>query len=145
MQPYKYLGLIITEKVTWSAHIQSITEKIIPILGAIRWCSHMLNKNTKYLLYNSFIEPHIRYLLPCYGNASEHLLNKLQRLQNKSIKAIFSINYCTASETLYTVYPFLKLKMFEQAKLIFKINNKLLKMDVQLRQNMDFYNNYVLY
>lgn len=143
VQQYKYLGLIITEKLAWSAHIQSITEKVIPILGAIRRCSHMLNKNTKYLLYNSFIEPHIRYLLPCYGNASEHLINKLQRLQNKSIKAIFSINYWTASETLYIVYPFLKvkqLKMFEQAKLIFKINNKLLKTNVQLRQNMDFYN-----
>ena len=143
VQQYKYLGLIITENLTWSAHIQTIVDKIIPILGAIRRCSHMLNKNTRYLLYNSLIEPHMTYLLPCYGNTSEYLINKLQRLQNKSIKTIFCLNYYTASVALYQEYPFLKLKqlkMFEQAKLIFKIKNELLKTNVELKQNKDYHN-----
>lgn len=140
---YKYLGLVINEKLTWTEHIQSILDKIAPILGAIKRCSHRLNKNSRYLLYNSFIEPHIRYLLPCYGNASAELLDKLQRLQNKSIKAIFSINFYTPSQNLYGEYPFLKvehLKALEQAKLIYKIKNKLLKTNVELRLNCDIHN-----
>lgn len=143
VKQYKYLGLTVTDNVTWNVHIDSILQKVAPMLGAIRRCNHMLSKNARHLLYNSFIEPHIRYLIPCYGNASVEAINKLQRLQNKAIKTIFAKNYNTPSDTLYKDYPFLKLenlKNFEQTKLIYKIQNNLIKTNVQLKHNKDYHN-----
>ena len=143
VQKYKYLGLILTENLTWTAHIENVIEKVAPIIGAIKRCRHMLDKNSRYLLYNSFIEPHIRYLIACYGNANLESLNKLQRLQNKAIKTIFSLNYYTPSEIIYKNYPFLQIneiKQHEQAKLIYKIKNNQIKTNVILRKNKYYYN-----
>ena len=103
----------------------------------------MLDKNSRYLLYNSFFEPHIRYLIACYGNANLESLNKLQRLQNKAIKTIFSLNYYTPIEIIYKNYPFLKInkiKQHEQAKLIYKIKYNQIKTNVNLKQNKDYHN-----
>lgn len=127
---YKYLGLNINNKLTWNNHIQKISEKISPILGAIKRCAHMLNIKSKYLLYNSFIEPHIRYLIVCWGNAPRYILDKLQRVQNKAIKQIFSFEYMTPSETLYKQTNILnieQLKMYEQIKFVKCIEKGLTK------------------
>lgn len=140
---YKYLGLIISNNLTWNSHISNIINKVAPIVGALKRCSHQLNENTRYLLYNSFIEPHLRYLIPCWGNASEYLMKKLQRLQNKSIKALFTLNYYTPSEDLYRTYPFLtinQLRKFEQTKLIHNVKNKIIKANTILKQNKDYHN-----
>ena len=85
MEQYKYLELIITDKLTWGAHIANIHGKIAPFLGTRRRCRHMLNENGKYLIYNSFIKPHFRYIKACYGYSSVGELKQLQRLQNKAI------------------------------------------------------------
>ena len=94
----------------------------------------MLDKTSRYLLYNSFIEPHIRYLIACYGNSNLQSLNKLQRLQNKAIKTTFSLNYHTPSEIIYK-NPLLKIneiKQQKQAKPIYKIKNNQIKTNVNL-------------
>lgn len=137
---YKYLGLTISNKLTWNEHVDSIIKKVAPIIGLIKRCSHQLNNKTKHMLYNSFVEPHFRYLIPCWGNASKYLLTKLQRVQNKAIKSLFSMDYYTPSETMYKEYPFLtimKLKTFEQVKLIYCVQNKLIKSNCQLKYGKD--------
>lgn len=139
---YKYLGLLITSKLSWETHIESVIQKIVPFIGAVKRCAHQLNKNTRYLLYNSFIEPHLRYLIPCWGNTSEYLLNKLQRTQNKAIKAIFSLVWSTPSEQLYQQFPFLnirQLKYLEQSKLIYYMRNNLIKTNVTLRETNEYH------
>lgn len=139
---YKYLGLLISDKMTWDKHIETVTAKIVPMIGVIKRCSHQLNQRTKRLLYNSFIEPHFRYLITCWGNTSIALINKLQRLQNKAIKTIFGMNFYVPSEEIYKSLPYLKiceLKILEQTKLIYAIQNKLLKTNVKLNENRQYY------
>lgn len=140
---YNYLGLIISNNLTWNSHINKVINKVAPIIGVLKRCSHQLNDNTRFLLYNSFIEPHFRYLLPCWGNASDYLVKKLKRLQNKSIKTLFKLNYFTPSVDLYKHYPFLsfsQLRTLEQSKLIYCVKNKLLETNTNLKQNKDYHN-----
>ena len=106
---YKYLGLIIQNNLSWNAHVNSIISIVSPMVGAIRRCSHLFNNKVRSLIYNSFIEPHLRYLIPCWGNTTEYLLNKLQRLQNKAVKAVNQLKFYTPSEQLYEDHYILKL------------------------------------
>lgn len=132
---YKYLGLTITNSLTWSEHTESVIKKIVPIVGAIRRCSKQINMKTRYLLYNGFIEPHIRYLIPCWGNGANYLLDRIQRMQNKAVKTVFSIPYFTSTLQVYNETKVLKIKQLrtlEQVKLIYSIRNKTLKTNLAI-------------
>lgn len=139
---YNYLGLIISNDLRFNDHVQHIIKKLTPAIGSIRRCANQLNRNARYLLYNSVIEPHLRYLIPCWGNTSELMLNKLQRCQNKAIKSIFALEYYTQTEYIYEHYPFLtirQIKGLEQSKLIYYIQNNLLKSSIILNKNKDIH------
>lgn len=139
---YKYLGLIIDDGLTWSKHINSILSKIAPMIGVIRRCSSFLNNKTRTMLYSGFIEAHLRYLIPCWGNAGQYLLDKLQRSQNKAIKALYNMNYYTPSVTIYDQTRILninKLRTFEQTKLIYNIKTKSIKINCELKQANEFH------
>lgn len=132
---YKYLGLVLTNRLTWEPHIQNVMKKIAPMVGAIRRCTELLNDNSRNLLYNSFILPHLRYLIPCWGNAPQYLMDKVQRTQNKAIKTIFKFEYLTPTEEIYDRTRLLdikKLKTFEQVKLIYNVKNKQIKTNLEI-------------
>ena len=140
---YKYLGLTITNKLSWNNHVEKQILKISPMIGAIRRCSHMLNDSVRKLLYNSFVEPHLRYLIPCWGNAPEFVIQKLQRLQNKTIKTIFSMDYYTPSKEIYkktNILNISNLKTLEQVKLIYSMENNTLKTQTKLRKVREYHN-----
>ena len=139
---YKYLGLTIADNLSWDKHIESVTNKIVPMVGSISRCAHQLNEKSRQLLYNGFIETHLRYLMPCWGNTSVGQLNRLQRLQNKAIKVLFGMNYYIASVEIYKKVPFLKideLKILEQTKLIHDIQSNNLKTNIKLQQNSQYH------
>lgn len=134
---YNYLGLKITKDMTWNNHIEGVIARISPMVGAIRKSAHLLNCEGQKLLYNSFIEPQLRYLLPCWGNAPDYIMNRLQRTQNKAVKTIYMLNYRTPTEQLYkdsTIMNIEQLKIFEQVKLIYKVKNRRLKTLIGLKQ-----------
>lgn len=142
---YKYLGLILTNQLSWDAHIESIIKKIVPMVGAIRRCREILNFKSRTMLYNSFILPHLRYLIPCWGNAPEYQIDKIQRAQNKAIKTIFQFEYFTPTQEVFrrtSLLDIKKLRTFEQVKFIYNIQNKLIKtnLEVQTVGNCHNYN-----
>ena len=58
VQSYKYLGVLITVDLTWSAHLQVISTKTRKLLGMIyrRFYSNSTS-STMFKLYKSFIRP----------------------------------------------------------------------------------------
>ena len=80
---YKYLGLTITNKLSWAAYIENVMSNISSMLGSKKRYSYLINNKAGQFLYNSFVEPHLRYLFPCWANAPKNLLKKLRRLQIK--------------------------------------------------------------
>ena len=58
VQSYKYLGVLITVDLTWSAHLQVISTKTRKLLGIIyrRFYSNSTS-STMFKLYKSFIRP----------------------------------------------------------------------------------------
>ena len=60
----KYLGLMITNNLSWSAHISSICSRAKKILGLIyRRFYSSANQDTLEQLYVSLVQPHLEYML----------------------------------------------------------------------------------
>lgn len=137
VQTYKYLGLNLTNDLNWNVHVNAIIKKIVPMVSAIKRCTDCLNKNSRRLLYNSFILPQIRYLIPCWGGLPLYQLNKLQRTQNKAVKSIFQLNYCMSTDLVYemeNIWNLQKIRTYEQIKYIYSIKNKLIKTNINTKQ-----------
>ena len=53
---YKYLGLIIDDKLTWNKHVDNIVnKKLCGLIGALQRVNNFLTEKCKYLLYYAHI------------------------------------------------------------------------------------------
>ena len=76
----KYLGLMITNNLSWSAHISSICSRAKKILGLIyRRFYSSANQDTLKQLYTSLVRPHLEYACPVWD---PHLIKDKKLLED---------------------------------------------------------------
>ena len=87
----RFLGVIINENLSWKEHMNMIKRKIRSSLGSIMRVKPCLTTKAMLILYNSLILSHLRYCITswCYGNRT--IINQLQRICNKFIRAMYGI------------------------------------------------------
>ena len=132
-----YLVLRINSQLTWTSHINTIKSKIAPCIGVLRRTARYMPDNLSYNLYYSYIHSHLIYLIQIWGSASQYLLNDLQVLQNKALKAIRNLPADTPSKVLFNekILPINKLVEFEYVMTIYKIHLFIIKCNVELKSN----------
>lgn len=137
-QEATYLGLNINSQLTWTSHINSIKKKISPFIGALRRTARFIPQDLSLNLYFSYIHSHLIYLAQIWGSASLYVVNDLQILQNKSIKALKNLPPLTPSKLLYSdqILPITKLIEFEYIMTVYKIKLGTLKCNVDLKTNL---------
>ena len=64
---YKYLGVIIDDKLTWKSHIQLICEKIGKTCGALAKLRHCVNSSTLKSVYYALVFSHLQYCNKVWG------------------------------------------------------------------------------
>lgn len=144
VQSTKYLGIILDEKLSWKPHIEKISKKVYPIIGAIRRCTK-LPPNICNLVYNAHILSKIRPNLLIWSICNESVLNQVQVLMNRSLKALHRLSWQTPSSYLLKVSESFSLKeliRLERCKFVYKAKNKQLKCNIQLFQNIDQHNHF---
>lgn len=130
---YKYLGLMIDNRLTWNDQIQFIKSKIRPFLAMFRRTAYLLPVETKLAVYYAYIHSHLTYLASIWGSTGCTRLLQLQRLQNKALRYIFWTEYReaqTSTDDLFRKHGILKvvdLIKYEFCVNIFKIRNGMLK------------------
>ncbi|CAH2211320.1 jg25848 [Pararge aegeria aegeria] len=87
----KNLGLIIDSNLTWSAHINQVSKRMHYVVHSLRRLQNFLPLHTKIMLAQSLLLPILDYADVCYLDATEELLDKLERLQNLCIRFIFGL------------------------------------------------------
>ena len=88
----KYLGLTITEQLTWDHHIHDVTAKVNRKVGALWRARQSLSQKARVQYLNSVVMPDLLYGSVAYSTSlSAFALGKLQRLQNHAIRAVFSL------------------------------------------------------
>lgn len=145
VETIKYLGVWVDNRLSWKQHIQSVEDKLVPLIGALYRCRDILCNKTKKLLYHAHIQSHLNYNITTWGNATKTLLSKLQRTQNKCIKSLYNIKRLTPTNQLYNsvdlsnVETILRIK---QSTLIYNIVRKKLKSNSSLSTN-NMVHNYI--
>ena len=79
VNPTKFLGLIIDDKLKWHEHIQHVKHKIARSVGILYKIRHYLNKETLLNMYYTFVFPYLIYGVEIWGCAPLNHINPLKK------------------------------------------------------------------
>ena len=88
---FKYLGLVLNNRMTYSSHIDRICTKVSQYIGVFYNLTKILPKDILLLLYHAFILPHLTLHIVLWGTAPEVYIKKLRIKQNKLLRAILDV------------------------------------------------------
>ncbi|KAJ8719480.1 hypothetical protein PYW08_011655 [Mythimna loreyi] len=87
----KNLGVLIDSNLSWRAQVNEVSRKVHFSFHSLKSLQRFLPFKTKIYLAQTLIQPIIDYADACYLDATEELLNKLERLQNLCIRFVFGL------------------------------------------------------
>ena len=97
----QYLGVTIDSCLTWKEHINSLTSKIKPKLGALARLSKCLPQAELDTIYKTTIQPYIDYGIIIWGHHSQCNLNMVQKFQNRAARLVTrNFDYLTSSSEI---------------------------------------------
>ena len=86
--PHKYLGLIIDNKLNWSAHISHVKNKVSKCVRILLKARTYLSRKCLLDLYHSFPYLYLTYRVDLWGHSNDTVLRPLFLLQKKIIRII---------------------------------------------------------
>ena len=105
-----FLGVKIENSLSWSTHINYISNKISKSIGALKKGASILNHETMIKLYSSLIDPYIQYCNIIWGNAPNVHLNRILLLQKRAIRIAEGIGYRDHTGTHFIENNILRIK-----------------------------------
>ena len=139
---YKYLGLIIDSDLKWTAHINYVKSKIIPIIGIMKRLKFILPVSIKKQIYHAFVQSHINYLSILWGSAAKTHLQCIKVLQNQAIKCIYKLHYLESTDNTYKIAKlpnFDTIRKTSLAIFLFKLQNNMIKSELSLTLNSEIH------
>ena len=109
----KYLGVIFDEGLTWEKHANLVRQKAYLGLNKIKRVSSTLNDNTKRLLINALVYPHLGYCVNTWSNTLSHVRKRFESL-SRQIDRVTPMNK-----------PFGKVANYSTALMTFKAIQKI--------------------
>ena len=102
VESFKYLGITSSPTLSWSDHVEAISNKIYQRLGVIRRVKHLLTLESCLSLVNSLVMPIFDYADFVWGDKNNSvLMDHLQVLHNKAAKIILDAHpLSSASKSL---------------------------------------------
>jgi endonuclease/exonuclease/phosphatase (EEP) superfamily protein YafD len=82
---FDFLGLRVSETLSWFPHVSKISAKISKAIGILRRLKHILPTRVLLLIYNSLISSHMSYCILAWGFCSSRII----KLQKKAIRIVY--------------------------------------------------------
>jgi hypothetical protein len=114
----EYLGTIIDSNWSFKQHIERLILRLRQQMPKLYQVRDYIDFKTKKLIYDAWIESHLRYGLEIYGFANTSLIHRLQKTQNRIVKILFT-NY-KKSEDIYKKLNILKITQLRNYVIILK-------------------------
>ena len=128
---FKYLGLVLNSKMSFSNHIERVCNRVSQYIGVFYNLNRFLPRDILLLLYNAFILPHLSLHIVIWGAAPDVYTNKLKVKQNKLLRAILGVEVINGITQEPTMAMYNKLGVLTISNLfklsLFKFLNHLLK------------------
>ena len=112
IEDFNFLGLTIDHHMTWSAHIQIISNIISRYVQIMNRIKRYLPQNILRTIYNSLILPHINYTILIWGFKSSRISNPQERV----VRMISCSKYNAHAEPLFKSFNFLKVEDISKFK-----------------------------
>ena len=122
---YKYLGIIIDNKLIFRDHCEYLKSKLSRVLGILKYL-RFLPRRILLLLYNTLAYPLFLYGILIWGSAATYHIQPLSIIQKKMIRVITSSDWLAHTSPLFKKLNVLKLNdvyLNTLAVFMFKILN----------------------
>ncbi len=143
VESYKYLGVKISNNLTWHDHIEFIKSKINKKLGLLKRIKNYLPLHSRILFYNSYILPSFDYADTVWGDrGNETLMADLQILQNKVARIILDLDYGSSASSALKKLAWKDLKtrrIINRLILIYKCKNNLFCYNFEITYHQDMH------
>ena len=126
VRSFKFLGVIIDNKLTWQDHIYYIKNKIAKSMGIIYKIIKYVDRQILINLYYSLVFPYLIYCNEVWGHANNIYTDSLVKLQKKIIRIITHSYYNAHTEPLFrqlNILDFHKLVIQGTALMMFKYSS----------------------
>lgn len=84
----KYLGVIISQDMKWSQHINTVYTKAIRILGLLKHSLHTAPQEVKLIAYKTICRPLLEYAAEIWDPVNKCQSVKLESIQNRAIRFV---------------------------------------------------------
>jgi hypothetical protein len=106
---FKDLGVLISNNLSWSKHIESIVSKANKTLGLIkRICKEVKNTNTRRILYCALVRPKLEYASSVWSPYTIKNRLLIENVQRRATKFILNypdnMSYVVSGELLVMSY-----------------------------------------
>jgi len=86
----KYLGITISNDLTWSTHINKITSKALSTKAFLQRCLKFCPAHVKLKCYSIMIRPILEYASPVWSPHTRKDIEQLKRVQRQSARFIMA-------------------------------------------------------
>ena len=94
---FKYLGVIVDNKLSWRKHIEFLVTKVSQASGVIFKTRPYMPLHVSKLIYSTLIDSYLRYAISSWGTAATYLKERLLSTQNRSVKTLLFPQFATSS------------------------------------------------
>ena len=88
---FKYLGVNISNKLSWDKHISQVCKRLGYSIQILRKLKGVVPLDDLITVYKTLVQPHIDYCITIWGYAPACQVQRVQRLQNKIIRLVTGI------------------------------------------------------
>ena len=110
---FKYLGMIIDNKLSFKLHISYINNKISRGVGALNRLRYFCHKNILLKIYHSLVYSHIIQNIVIWGGVSDNKVNCIQVSMNNALRSILNVKFINHVPNLSTNQIYLSLNIFK--------------------------------
>ena len=84
----KYLGVVVDKDLNWKRHITEVRRKALAVIATIRRARGYLPVQTRKLLYNTLVLPHMDYCSVIWHSIGTTLSQSIESLQNYAMRVV---------------------------------------------------------
>jgi len=88
----KVLGVIIDPHLSWDKHVALVVQRCYMVLTGLARMRHRLPKETKQMLIEALVFPHIRYCISVWGSCTTAQKNRVQKAINFGARIVTGLN-----------------------------------------------------
>ena len=114
----KYLGVLIDEKLSWNEHIDYVSTTLSSNIGALYRSKYFLDQQTRLLLYNALILPHLNYCSLIWAHTFSSYISKIEILQKRAVRIIVNADRLAHTDPIYKQLKLLKVKQLAKLQMM---------------------------